>query len=109
MRVMPQLIRALGLEIDKLVRGIPLLDFRQPSKRNAPHAQRISDGGSLLHRDGQWSQDPESHPGRSDALQVFGAREEIEDLRKGVRNAQFTLECVSHGPRRSLETCDESA
>src|SRR5688572_25131043 len=94
MCVVPKLIGAFGLDIDKLMRRIPTLDFRQPSHGNSPDAQGVSDRGSWLHHDGQRSENPEVHPWWSEMLQILRSRKEIEHYGQGMRQPQLPMECM---------------
>src|SRR5690242_2546019 len=113
MRVTPKLVGAPSLHIDKVVRRIPALDLRQPSKRNPSDAQGVCDGGSRLHHDGRRSENPEAQPKRSDLFQILGAREEVKDCPQGMWDPQFPMERIgghdAQFAERSLDTSDESA
>src|SRR5271165_6407456 len=94
MRVTPEFIWSFGLDVDKFVRRIPALNFREPSEWNAADAQRIGDGRSRMHLNGPRGEYPEMHPGWSNSFQIFGAREKVEDFLERTRDPQFTLEFV---------------
>src|SRR5512135_2410081 len=81
MCVAPKLVGAPRLDIDEFVRWIPPLDFRQPTKRNPPDAQRVGVGRSWLHHDGRRSENSEVHPRGSEWFQILRAGEEIENRR----------------------------
>jgi hypothetical protein len=94
MRVAPKPIRSLRLHINELVGWIPPLDFRDPAQRNPVDAQGVSNGGAFPHRDWRWSENPETHPRRSDSFEVLRAREELEDRRTRSGNPQFTMQRI---------------
>src|ERR1700687_4338605 len=78
-------IRSLHLDVDKLVRwfhgsisvsqrsGIPWMRNEYPI------------GGSFLHPDRFRSENPKTHPRRSDSFQILCAREEIKRCRQRSR------------------------
>lgn len=86
MRVTPKPVWPLGLDVDKFVGWSPAFDFREPLQWNAPDAEGIGDGGARLHLNGRGSNNAETHPGRREPFQVFGAREKLEDPRQGMRD-----------------------
>src|SRR5437868_7237929 len=103
MRVTPQFVRSLGLNINELERWVPFLNFRQPSERNAADSQSIGEGGSLFHLDGRSRQNSEAYPRRSEFFQVFGPREEIENLRQRLRHPKLAVECIDfHAASRAI-------
>src|SRR6476659_10758344 len=62
------------------MRWIPVGDLRAPPERKTVQQDRVIDGGTRIHSDGNLRKDAEAELGRRDAAKVFGVRKELENL-----------------------------
>src|SRR5688572_27412946 len=71
-------IRTAQLDVDELVRRIPLRNLRPPLERQAKKRKSIIDQRALPDGKWGWRQRRESELGRRDALEIGGIAEKVE-------------------------------
>jgi hypothetical protein len=80
MRVVPQLVWTLQLQIFKRERWLPGRDFGSPSHGNSMPMEPVVDQRAGEHLDGLGREDLKTQPWRSEQLEIGGVREKTEDF-----------------------------
>ena len=82
--VAPEAIRAGELFVDEAMWRFPRGNFTLPRNRDAVEAEFVADVRGAVHRDWIGRDDPEFEEGRSEAFEVVGVGEEMEDFVEGA-------------------------
>ena len=94
-RVNPQPIRPVPLQVDEPMGWVPDFDPRQPLDGQAVELQRVPDQDALAHVDRAGRDHSKAEPWRGDALEREGIREELEGGLGRGRDPLLTLQNVN--------------